>query len=468
MKRSYSFLFSGLVVLAFVFFVPTKANAQLMNSPDAYKNLPQSEENSAGAMLGASKYDEDFYLDLDVLVTLNLGKIALGLALPVHVLVYDADPENTNPWYQKYLFRKSDWDEVGDYFRIIRYLRYGCKYCEENYVYGMFGDLHNVTMGHGTIVGLYYNNLQPQHYKPGLQLDAYWPKHLGVETLLNNITNPNLMGSRIYVKPVSFFLDEDSYLNNLALGMSVFTDINAPKTLKFDSSGKVESDDSGYPKVATDEALTILGWDAEFRVLNTQLIRLTPFLDVNHIVHHGTGMHLGVLTDFTFGDILTLNTRLEYRYFGDDYIPVYFDSYYEIGRYMFAGSTIPKQSVIDKMDAKHGYYAGASFFFMNLVRIGATLEDYQGKNNTTFLMFADVPALEVIEFSAWYMKSNFEYWENVFEFDDRSLLVAQAKIHYSVMVIMLQATRTWKFDEDKGKYEPMDDYSVGVGVEFTF
>ena len=451
------------------------------HSPDEYfPKDPGDKSHSFGLMLGASEFGDDVYLDYEAGLELNFGLVGLGVSIPLHTLIWDNDPENTNPWYNKYLFRESDWDEVSDYFRILRYVRYGYKYAEENWVYAMFGELRGVNIGHGTILGMYYNNLDPNHWTPGLQADVYTPWG-GVETFFNNVTKPYVVGGRVYIKPYSF-VDTESYWSNIAIGMTVMADARAPKTFvmenKLDNSGTpivdangntvqiVRSTDDNYPDIATDDALVALGWDVEFKVLNKEWIRLTPFIDVNHIVDNGTGMHLGVLADFMFG--VTINTRLEYRYFGEDYLPTYFDSFYEIERYMFAGTTIPKQIALKSVDGRHGYYAGASVFFLDLVRLGATFEDYQGADNSSLVMFLDIPALDIIEFSAMYFKLNFDDADEIFTFDEKSLFIAQAKFHYSMLVLYLQFTRSWAFDDESGSYEPFDNFGGGVGFEMNF
>jgi len=469
MKRSVFIAILPLVFLAglhqaHAFCVP--------NSPDAFNpGMDTDKSHEFSAMIGLSKFDEDMYVDLLLGLELNFDLVGIGLAVPLHTLAWDRDPENTDAWYHKYLFRKADWDEVSDYFRIFRYIRYGCKGCEENWVYGILGDLQSVSIGHGTIVGSYANNYNQSHYQLGLQADVYTP-WAGMELLLNNVINPHLFGARVYLKPVSFY-DKESYWNGLKVAMTVMSDITAPHTLQTttDDNGDglpdVTADKHNLPNVDGENALTVYGWDLEFKVLDLDWLDLTPFLDVNYIGEHGAGMHLGVMADWEFG--VTLNTRAEYRYFGDEYLPTYFNNYYEAERFLFAGSASDtKQQALNGVKGRHGYYLGASIFFLDVVRIGATFDDYQGANNSNLLVFIDIPALEFLEFSAYYYKSNFDKAKDIVTFDDRSLFVAQAVIRYNIMRIGLHFTRSWTFDQDKGKYEPHDDYgfTAGVGVQF--
>ena len=97
-----------------------------------------------------------------------------------------------------------------------------------------------------------------------------------------------------------------------------------------------------------------------------------------------------------------------------------------------------------------------------------------GKGTFTLLLL--VPALDVLQFEAYYRRTNITGADDIFKFDDRSMAVAQAKYQmYPFVYLVAQASRRWVFEDasvdDDGVrtaagYKATDDW--GVGVEFAY
>jgi hypothetical protein len=455
----------------------------------AFAQDPQAIKGAGGAPMGETKgmlggdlnfgqIDEDWYTTIHLGFSMDLGKIGFGIQVPLRLRVHDADPKDPSDS----TLREEDWDEWTDYLKVIRFFRFGHK---GDFIYVVVGDLPGATIGHGTIVNRYYNNIDLDHYRMGLVADLN-TDYGGVETLLNNGFVTNLFALRGYVRPWSF-VDQESYLNNFSVGFSVAADVSAPYTL----ADIDPEEDYNLPPVEVEETTTVMGGDIEFRLLDTSFLTLTPYMDLNGIPSSGgVGYHAGILSVFHIGGVsMDLQARIEYRYFTGDYIPTYFNSYYEIQK--FAYPYWDNQNQVELRDTKrrvlellpdkslNGYYAELVFNFLGLFTLGASYDDYDGLYNSNLRIYLDVPALEVFQFGAFYYKHNFEGAGEAFTFDDKSLFLLEARYQISSFLhVVCQYWHVWQLDnnpgteqepnEDYGKYVPVNDWSVGLGMSYTF
>ncbi len=454
---------------------------------------------NVGGDLNIGMIDDDLFITLNMGLNFDFGIVGFGIQAPLRLLVRDVDPEA-----ETYggAIRKEDWDEWTDYLKILRFFRYGYK--GKSLIFAQVGDLPGASLGHGTIINRYYNNTDLDHYKMGIQFDLN-TDYGGFETLFNNSVISNLIGVRGYIRPWSF-VDTESYMNNLSLGFTFATDYAAPYCIEGQTAAgdRTEAcldqaagdqpsfDKDGNLRVHEDKTVTIIGGDIEFRLVNTSWLSLTPYMDLNGILDAGIGYHAGILSVFHIPVInLDLSARIEYRYFEGDYIPAYFDSFYEIQKfgYPFKDDKQPKRKVLDDLGeinsgGLNGYYAELIFDFMGLVQIGASYDDYDGEYNSNLRVYLSVPALEVVQFGAYYYRHNYEGAANAFKFDDKSLFLVEARWQfYSPLYLVAQYWRVWQLDKETGidketgsvtypdtygEYVPVDDWSVGIGVAYSF
>jgi hypothetical protein len=457
----------------------------LLLSPEALAEDPNSLKEGGGAPNAPKEYHgsidgdvnfgqigEDWYSTINLGFSMDLDKIGFGVQLPLRLCLIDGKPKNNNIGG---VLRREDWDEISDYFRIIRFFRYGHN---GEPIFAQVGDLPGATLGHGSIVGRYYNNTDIDHYKLGLQLDIN-TIYGGVETLFNNFFLSNIIGARGYLKPWSL-VDTESYLNNLTLGFSVIADVTAPYQL--DNINKISN---GSPRVSDQKPTVAIGADIEFRVLNNDLLTLTPYMDFNGIVNAGVGFHIGISNTFHFPDvILDLLIKVEYRFFQGDYIPTYFDTFYEIQKYAYPIRDetshnevfLPKRAVLDLMPDKffNGYYVELVFSFTNLFTVGVSYDDYEGPYNSNLSIYLSVPAFSVFKFGAYYYKHSFEGASQAFTFDNKSLFLLEAKYQIAPYLYLLgQFWRIWGLDKDPtsrsyGNFISINDWSLGVGFCYNF
>lgn len=123
-------------------------------------------------------------------------------------------------------------------------------------------------------------------------------------------------------------------LNRFAIGYTSAYDGTAPTALDLDTTGSIRFDKTNNAKVKSNRKQGIEGYDAEFKIISTDTFELTPYADYNRIknVPNSLGRHYGVITKIGTKEINVI-IRPEFRSMSSNYIPMYFDSFYEIERY---------------------------------------------------------------------------------------------------------------------------------------
>ncbi len=430
---------------------------------------------SAGAGLGFEQLNGVYYARVNLLTTLSFGPVALGVSVPLRFAVYDPDDKNDG------VFRQEDWDEVSDWARIIRFV-------EVNLVYdtwrfrGRFGALDGESIGHGTIVGGYYNNVDANHYQAGLALD-FAIKYGGVEFMLDNLLRPEVFAFRFHTRPTIFFTD-NKWANKLVVATTFAADARAPVAL-------VDRDTDGVPDIDAennfiiDDRTTVAAWglDVEYELLRSKLIDLVPYADLNVLFDSGSGVgfHLGFFFNLRIPvPILkpTLLTRLEYRAISDGYAPRYFDATYEAQRFSYGVPADPQNPTSLSLTkagwlrtastGNHGWLGELYFDFAGFIRIGGTYEDYAGDNNSALTLALLLPALKIVQAGAFFSNRGFDTIGDAFSNFENALMRAFLRVKiYGPVFFTASYTRTWELNTE-GDYEARNNYGAGVEVAFTF
>ena len=429
-----------------------------------------SEEQTAGAMLGYTTIEGEHFLSITPRLDLNLGLVGLGLQIPLNIrspIPTDNgdDSKDFGGW-----IRHDDWDGQWEWLKMIRYVRLGAK---RDPFYLRVGELA-ADLGHGTVMSRYLNNLDANSFRLGVQFDVN-TQYGGAETIINDFggnldsksTNSQIIGGRLYIKPMAF-VDPESVLNIFAVGLTAVTDRNAPFT---------KTKDNG-DEVSDSKSQTVWGIDVEAVVLNNALLELVPYSDLNFISGAGSGWHLGVMAKakLPVGLDLQLPIRLEYRNMQGGYTPTYFSTFYDIERFSYPGSDKASQSYYfqeDQADAKglQGYYGDLAFDFVGLVQIGAFYEDYFGEGYSPNLaVFVSVPALEIVQFKAYYERRGLSGLSDAFVLDEKSYAVAEGRYElFTSIYLVAQAQQRWADDDLDGVYEAADpEYSFGLEASLSF
>ena len=471
----------GLVVAALLVVSGTSFAMEPIPGEDRFAQSQGEDSSSfmAGASFGA--IGDDVYMQISPRFEFSAGKWGFGLQVPLNLLVYKYEDDST-------VIRKEDWDEPSDFFRMIRYVQYGQK---RDPLYARFGTLAS-DIGHGTIMSRYLNTADLNTFRPGLHTEVNLDFG-GIELMTSDVITlwgqsslSQLVGTRVHVKPLGF-VAPDSPFNMFALGVSYVSDLNAPETLSTvtndDGSTSFALDDDGRYVVEKAGSLGVLGLDIEADVLNSDILDILLYTDYNMIADAGNGLHIGTLMDFnlSLGISVRMPVRFEYRIFDADYIPQYFNSFYEIERFSVLAdgvSGLTKKTMVQGLSDEAdddgqltGYYGDLAFDFAGFVQVGGILEAYDGRDNI-LTMFASVPALEILKAKAYYARTGIEDAGDAFKLDDRSLLIAQAEYElYPSLYLVGRFTRRWVLateGEEAGSYVSNDDYSVGIDFSFDF
>ena len=419
--------------------------------------------------------NEDIFVTLDVYNRLSFGPVSVGMWLPLRLRVLDRDPDDDGT------LRAEDWDEVSDYARLLRFVEVTLGGPTWRFR-GRFGALDGESIGHGTIVAGYFNNVDRDHYQGGLAMQVAIP-YGGLEFLLDNLLAPEIFGFRLYLRPTRFF-SENPWLQKFAIGFSYVSDVRAPVALNDLVVGNDAFDpdidgDNNYRLTGTD-ATGLFGFDLEYTVLQSEHVDVVPYVDFNFLfdLQTGFGLHLGSFFNLRLPALLGLAilTRLEYRSVGEGYAPRYVDALYEAQRVMYAPSLTDIGGVpLTKLGwlrtatgSRNGWLAEVFVDLGGFVRAGGAYEDYAGPNNSALTLSLILPAFSLAQLGANYSRRGFDNIGDAFELDG-ALLLAWARVKmYGPLYLGASYARTWDRSADGTSYEARDNWSVGLSASFSY
>lgn len=244
---------------------------------------------------------------------LSIGKFGIGLDLMLRFKlasdgstgfqIYEPDwiPQNGKTIFDVYLPK-------------ILYVRYGTQWEDPFYI--KMGSISDFTLGNGLIINN-YSNMQflPTRrifgIQAGLDGSLFGVPYIGVEALTGNVTKLDVIGGRVYVKPLAFM--SKSFLGRLQVGA----------TGVYDKDPLIYTG-SPYSSVAT-RPIYVVGADVTLPLIQSPVFSLTPFAEGAREMNSAMGAIAGIR-----GNILKfLAYGAQFRYFQDDFIPSYFDANYD-------------------------------------------------------------------------------------------------------------------------------------------
>jgi len=337
--------------------------------------------------IGSVTINEETYSRLIVQPTFSIGKLRAALYLPV---IYSGDLFNSKDYYRpkgnnEWSFgTDKNWtrnpeEGVKDLFRDmalkIQYIEYGSP---RDPFFFKVGNIHNITLGHGSLVRDYANDTDfPAVRRVGVNL-GFDAGPVGLEALTADLAEPEIFASRIYLRPF--------YPWKLALGFSSALDSDPSGDLPSmigttPVSPLIQNVDPMPVTFAVDLDLPILQGDLVSLVLFTDAAGLVPYLrrDFNASVLGTKGFITKALFDQeegtikvrnyglmagALGNISLFNWRLEYRQYHGIFRLGYFDSLYDRSRPLEAKKILdylsnPKDPAYDKITL--GVYGDGGF-----------------------------------------------------------------------------------------------------------
>ena len=292
----------------------------------------------------------------------DIAPVELRIGGPIRRRLYDRDPE-PGP-----VIRNTDWDEVGDYLAILQQLSYAGDYVFAEQGRAMVdlrvGSLGRVHVGHGSIVHGYANSLDLDRRRTGVDLDARVEGALLEQTagaelafVVGDLAGQQIFGTRL-----------GADWAGAGIGLSVFGDPFAPRTLVPAGSAALQVDSQNRLAATGTRGATALGLDFSYRWTDRWRYLVVPYIDLNLMPGLGKGMHIGVDTEFTLGRrrAVRLGVVGELTVGDRGYDPTYFDVFYMSQRMQgqflaypgdlpsdFAGTAAPKYGFVQQNDL-HG------------------------------------------------------------------------------------------------------------------
>lgn len=370
--------------------------------------------------MGVSVIDDQTFFTMRMRPELAIGKFGFGLDIPIRFNLDSGE------------IRKADWDESYDYLRVVRYARYGQK---REPLYSRIGDLDATRIGHGFIMNFYNNNVvNYDQRKVGLILDVD-AGMFGVESMTNNVGRAEIFGGRAYYRPLfgqSLFL-----LENLAFGASIVTDIDPDQNR------------------STADGLTEFGFDVELPIVRTPLVNTILYADFAKINGYGSGQAAGVETTFR-GLLGTFNitAQLERRFLGANFLPAYFNAFYELDRYR-PGSGTSKEATLSVQPEAQGTFGLLHGEILNAFQLTGTFEKLDDVKNSGLLhMELAVPnTVPSISARGTYDRVGIDGFSDAFKLDERS--VAKFGLGYKInpfIMVFMDYVWTFRFDPAGNKY----------------
>ncbi|MEZ4702764.1 MAG: hypothetical protein R2834_20700 [Rhodothermales bacterium] len=251
--------------------------------------------------------------------------------------------------------RKEDYDTFSDFLSIIRYVQYAEK--REGDRYARFGELEDATLGYGQFINVFRNSLSLDNQKRGLE-GYYRLGNFQIEAVYSNVLAAEVYGFRGSYKPyIEKTLDRWQFLD---VGISFAGDISRLGAMvNADIPGTPFLTDSTLQRPGVLETpvgvdaprIAMMGVDFGLPLLTTETSQALAYLELSRIFHYGAGASIGVIGEWKVDDNVRVQTQLEQRLLGKEYLANYFNALYEVERFRLIGLDADGES-IDALNTK--------------------------------------------------------------------------------------------------------------------
>jgi len=358
--------------------------------------------------------------------------------------------------------RNENFNEFSDYLSIIRYVRYGVK---DDPFYARLGALDYATLGHGSIMYLYNNRPSYDARKIGLEFDVDF-NTFGFESVYSSFGESGVVGLRGFVRPLLMTtLADIPIIGKIEFGASYVTDFN-------ENVGVVAADINPLTRKISIEkdlgSLSIFGLDVGIPLIRSGIFGFDLYYDYAKIVDFGSGTALGGILRLDGLGLVNARAKLERRFNGDNYLPSYFNSFYELDRFKYKNGVV--QSKIQLLQSSEnigdGYYGE---LFIRLLGTFDILGSYQRLDDfpeSGIFHASSEIAPEGFPFllRAGYDKINIRDEKDLFTLDDRSYLFSE--IGYKPYpYILVSMVYHWTFKPVRDADDKIYDYKPQKKIE---
>ncbi len=379
-----------------------------------------------GLGLGVETFGDETWQKISLTPDLAFGKFGIGIDVTVHYRFQNSE----------FTVLADDWapdpftfqETLSLYLAKFRYVRYGLK---GDPLFVKLGSIDDATLGNGFIMGNYANTLfLPERRVFGLSLDVdgrlFSFPYVGMETFVGDLSAFDVMAARLYVRPLAG--TQIPVLRDLQLGTTFAADFDP-----YRYSSSVEEAAAQLAGIDTSDArIYVAGVDFRQPLLDSAAFSLAVFGDAVTQRMDAYGGMLGVggrvIKIFTYG--------AQIRFIGDNFVPVYFDSVYDITRAQRYALTEGAMSTPGFV----GWFASIGTSLLNdsivfNVSLDGPFGEVDPNNDASYLnskhltgMFAVAEGLlPGFFFDASYDKLLIDTWSDVFESNGAT---AKARVNY--------------------------------------
>jgi hypothetical protein len=418
------------VIIFMVLWLSVSTNAQFQNSTASMMG------RSSGYVpmgFGATFIDGEAYYLVCIAPEVAFGQLGIGLDLNLRF--------NTQG-----KLRMGDYAKFEDYLRIVRYVRWAQK---GDPFYVRIGQLDYSLLGHGSIIYDYRNSASYDLRRTGIEFDLNFEKY-GLETIYSDITGRGLLGLRGYVRPLKFLgIPKIPVINNFEVGATYARDLN-----QYADFTHIDSSRAG---------LSIYGFDVGLPIISYSFLKSTLYYDFAQIANYGHGSTIGINMNFSGMGILNMRGKYEYRINGANYIPAYFNAFYEHDRFNFL-NRLSKSDTLWQVAANRGYFGELIVSIFNTFYIIAGYQaSYDVKDQGILHAELQLPQVAGIVVRGMFDKARIG---RVFILDDNSILGAE--IGYKPVKYLLVSTlyqRTFSNRNPDGSLRPGGSFEKQDRVE---
>lgn len=411
----------------------------------------RSNEGFFGGGIGMSWIDNEPYYTFRLFPEIAFANFGIGLDLNLEI-------------NKEGKLRKENFNEFSDYLSLIRYARYGQK---NDPFYVRLGALDYSTLGHGSIMYLYNNRPSYDSRKNGLEFDVDFTT-FGFESVYGSFGESGVAGLRGFVRPLMFTsLANVPVIGNLELGASYVTDFNKYVGV---TEGYIDNQSNKFIASEDEGNLSIIGLDLGLPIIRSGVFGLDLYFDYAKILDFGSGTALGGIISLNGLGLVSLRAKMERRFNGDNYIPSYFNSFYELERFQFDETTNVVSSKIQALKSINnvgdGYYGE---LFVRILGTFDVLGSYQRLDDhpkSGIFHAATEIAPEGIPYvvRAGYDKINIIDEKDLFTLDDRSYLFAE--LGYKPWpYVLVSMVYNWTFTPVRDSKDNIVDYEPQEKIE---
>jgi hypothetical protein len=418
----------------------------------AQNETPVDQQTAASALsaqmmggLGVVMIDGDMYYRVQLAPELAFSKIGLGLDVD---LLFNNDG-----------IRKEDWNPKSRWVRIIRYARWGQKH---ERVYVRVGALDAATLGHGSIMYRYGNQINDADRKVGMEFDLDFGM-TGFESVVSNFGRAEIYGGRAYVRPLKS--TGIPIIKNFEIGGTMVTDVDHDQ------------------RTWTKDRLSVFGFDLGLPLINSSLLYTQLYYDFAKIDKFGSGNVVGISADLKFpGEILTISSKLEQRFLGAHYLPQYFDRFYEIERCIiydsiYIGKTTQLEALTEERNGTYGELAAT--LVGKLTILGSYQAIHKVPSSGVLHFGTDLSKLipnNKLEIRAAYDQKGINSGKDLFTNNENTLVTVEGgyQVYPHVMLYLTYLKTYEKTDKDENGnivptyYKSVEKFSPRLAVKFAF